>query len=155
MERALEALQFHFRNGDTWVVNHQDISDLWIGRVTTSYGRIKGGKMTIIHPCKSFKAEFKPDADAVDPESTQLSTVTSGMFERVTHYQDIEKIDILFGDERGSEQVYLPFKAKDVDGIDNVYQTSSISKDGRLHLVVDDTRTVIDVYGDTDKPGAV
>ena len=46
MERALEALKFHFRNGDTWTVHHQDISDLWIGRVTTSYGRIKGGHMT-------------------------------------------------------------------------------------------------------------
>lgn len=92
MERALEALKFHFRNGDTWTVHHQDISDLWIGRVTTSYGRIKGGHMTIIHPCKSFKAEFKPDADAIDPDTTQLSSVTSGMFERVTHYQDIEKL---------------------------------------------------------------
>ena len=148
MDRALEALKFYFRNGDTWEGHHQDISDLWIGLVTTSYGRIKGGKMTIIHPCKSFKAEFTPDADAVDPETTLLSSVTSGMFERVTHYQDIEKIDILFGDERGSEQIYLPFKAKDVDGIDNVYQTSSLSSDGKLHLVVDSERTVLDVYGD-------
>ncbi|MFC6165387.1 hypothetical protein ACFP3T_11960 [Lactiplantibacillus dongliensis] len=147
MERALEALKFYFRNGDTWVVNHQDISDLWIGRVTTSYGRIKGGKMTVIHPCHSFKAEFEPDADAVDPDTTYLSSVTSGMFERVTHYQDIEKLDILFGDERGSEQVYLPFKPKDVDGIDNIYQTSSIAKDGKLHLVVETDRTVLDVYG--------
>ncbi|KZU16086.1 hypothetical protein Nizo2264_0216 [Lactiplantibacillus plantarum] len=148
MERALEALKFHFRNGDTWTVHHQDISDLWIGRVTTSYGRIKGGHMTIIHPCKSFKAEFKPDADAIDPDTTQLSSVTSGMFERVTHYQDIEKIDILFGDERGSEQIYLPFKPRDADGIDNIYQTSSLASDGKLHLVVDDERTVFDVYGD-------
>ncbi|ETY74230.1 hypothetical protein [Lactiplantibacillus fabifermentans] len=148
MERALDALKFYFRNGDTWVVKHNDISDLWISRVTTSYGRIKGGKMTIIHPCKSFKAEFLPDADAVDPDATNLSSVTSGMFERVLQYQDIEKLDILFGDERGSERVYLPFKAKDVDGIDNVYQTSSMSKDGKLHLVVDDDRTVIDVYKD-------
>ncbi|BDZ30961.1 hypothetical protein RA086_07285 [Lactiplantibacillus sp. WILCCON 0030] len=148
MDRALEALKFYFRNGDTWVVNHKDISDLWISRVTTSYGRIKGGKMTIIHPCKSFKAEFEPDADAVDPDTTHLASVTSGMFERVTHFQDIEKVDILFGDERGSEQVYLPFKAKDVDGLDNVYQTSSLSTDGLLHLVVDAENTVLDVYGD-------
>jgi hypothetical protein len=104
--------------------------------------------MTIIHPCKSFKAEFKPDADAIDPDTTQLSSVTSGMFERVTHYQDIEKIDILFGDERGSEQIYLPFKPRDADGIDNIYQTSSLASDGKLHLVVDDERTVFDVYGD-------
>jgi len=147
MKQALEALKFYFRNGDTWEVHHQDISDLWIGRVTTSYGRIKGGEMTIIHPCKSFKAEFTPDADAVDANTTQLSSVTSGMFERVTHYQDIEKIDILFGDERPTEQIYLPFKPKDIDGIDNVYQTSSISNDGKLHLVVDSDRTVVDIYG--------
>ncbi len=147
MKQALEALKFYFRNGDTWEVHHQDISDLWIGRVTTSYGRIKGGEMTIIHPCKSLKAEFTPDADAVDPNTTQLSSVTSGMFERVTHYQDIEKIDILFGDERPTEQIYLPFKPKDIDGIDNVYQTSSISNDGKLHLVVDSDRTVVDIYG--------
>lgn len=150
MEHVLKSVKFYFRNGDTWTVSHKDFSDIWISRVTTSYGRIKGGKIEEIHPCKAFKADIMPDADHSD--ENDISTVQAGVFERVTKYQDIEKCEVQFGEEANLEEpimIYFPFKQKDGEGIDNLYQSSAISKkDGHLHIMIDRKKTVFDVYGD-------
>jgi len=41
-KHVFKELKFYFRNDDTWTVNHGEMRDVWISRVTTSYGRIKG-----------------------------------------------------------------------------------------------------------------
>lgn len=149
MEHVLQNVKFYFRNGDTWLVDHKDFSDIWISRVTTSYGRIDGGKIEEIHPCKSFRADIMPDADHAG-DNNSISAVQSGMFERITKYQDIEKCEVQFGEEAELEEpimIYFPFKQKDSEGIDNAYQTAEISKrDGHLHVIIDKHANVFDVY---------
>lgn len=42
MTREMTSFKFYFRNGETWTINREFIGDLWISKVTTSYGRING-----------------------------------------------------------------------------------------------------------------
>ncbi|WP_099974734.1 MULTISPECIES: hypothetical protein [Lactobacillaceae] len=148
-KHVFKELKFYFRNDDTWTVDHAEMSDVWISRVTTSYGRISGGRMQEIHPCKSFKIEILPEADYIKDADVSTAAMVDGMFNRVIKYQDIEKCEIVFEDEKDKEpmEIYFPFKAKDAEEIDNVYQTSAISKEnGKLYIVIDAEETVLDVY---------
>ncbi|GKQ42730.1 hypothetical protein RD055328_06530 [Companilactobacillus sp. RD055328] len=150
-KRVFKELKFYFRNGDTWTVDHKEMSDIWLARVTTSYGRINGGKMQEIHPCKSFKIEILKEAN-YQKETDKISMTTSvGMFDRVMNYQDIEKCDLIFDDVNTDEnlQIYFPFKAKNSEGLDNIYQTSAISKQNEnLYVVIDAKANVFDKYQD-------
>lgn len=98
-EHVFEQLIFHFRNGDEWTVEHDELADVWISRVTTSYGRIHGGQIQEIHPCKSFKVEILPEADHVKSSDINTGSLEMGMFGRATKYQDIEKMDLVFNAE--------------------------------------------------------
>ncbi|WP_390404494.1 hypothetical protein [Lacticaseibacillus jixiensis] len=143
---VFEQLVFHFRNGDEWNVSHKEMADIWISRVTTSYGRIHGGKIQEIHPCKSFKVEILPEADHVKSEDINTGSLELGMFGRATKYQDIEKMDLMFNNEKNIT-IYFPFKEKDASGLDNVYQSSKVSQaNGHLYIVIDPERTVDDDY---------
>ncbi|MCH4057384.1 hypothetical protein [Lapidilactobacillus gannanensis] len=146
---VFKELRFYFRNGDEWTVSHAEMADVWIARVTTSYGRINGtGRMQEIHPCKSFKIEILPEADHSKSTDINSGSLELGMFGRATKYQDIEKCDLVFEEaSRQPLQIYFPFKQKDVSGLDNVYQTSMISpKNGHLYVVIDADKTVFDVF---------
>ncbi|MCI1985942.1 MAG: hypothetical protein LKJ69_08540 [Lactobacillus sp.] len=147
-EHAFEQLVFHFRNGDEWTVSHKELADVWVSRVTTSYGRINGGKIQEIHPCKSFKVEILPEADHVKSTDINTGSLELGMFGRATKYQDIEKMDLIYDAAADNAiQIYFPFKQKDPSGLDNAYQTSKVStKDGHLYIVIDETHTVDDDY---------
>ncbi|ANJ69299.1 MULTISPECIES: hypothetical protein [Latilactobacillus] len=148
-QHVFKELKFYFRNGDAWTVSHKELNDIWISRVTTSYGRINGGPMQEIHPCKSFKAEILPEADHVKSEDINTGSLEMGMFGRATKYQDIEKLDLIFEDDqdRAPMQIYFPFKNKDNSGLDNIYQSSQISqKNGRLYIVIDAEHTIADMY---------
>lgn len=93
-EHVFEQLVFHFRNGDEWTVQHDELADVWISRVTTSYGRIHGGQIQEIHPCKSFKVEILPEADHVKSSDINTGSLEMGMFGRATKYQDLSLIHI-------------------------------------------------------------
>lgn len=146
-EHVFEQLVFHFRNGDEWTVQHDELTDVWISRVTTSYGRIHGGQIQEIHPCKSFKVEILPEADHVKSSDINTGSLEMGMFGRATKYQDIEKMDLVFDDQTKKQvQIYFPFKQKDPSGLDNEYQTSKLAKNGHLYIVIDAQHTVDDEY---------
>lgn len=149
-KRVFKELKFYFRNGDTWTINHKEMSDVWLARVTTSYGRIDGGKMQEIHPCKSFKIEILKEADYHKDSDSVSGSTAAGMFDRVMSYQDIQKCDLIFDDNDDDDmQIYFPFKAKDSEGLDNIYQTSAISKKNEnLYIVIDSKANVLDKYGE-------
>ena len=79
-----------------------------------------------------------------------------GMFDRAVKYPDIEKMDILYIDSENSdsvdimaqETVYFPYEAIDSDRIDNAYQSSFVSQDNVLYIVIDKEKTVKDIYKD-------
>ncbi|MFD1471331.1 hypothetical protein [Companilactobacillus mishanensis] len=150
-KHVFKELKFYFRNGDTWTVDHGEMSDVWISRVTTSFGRIEGGRMQEIHPCKRFRIEILPEADYIKDTDVSTAAMADGMFNRIIKYQDIEKLDIEFGPDENKEpmEIYLPFKQKDAEGLDNVYQSSAISKqNGNLYVAVDEDHSVYDLYKD-------
>lgn len=150
-KHVFKEIKFYFRNEDTWTVDHAEMSDVWISRVTTSFGRIEGGRIEEIHPCKSFKIEILPEADYIKDTDVSTAAMADGMFNRIIKYQDLKKLEIIFAPDENKEpmQVYLPFKQKDASGLDNAYQSSAISKkSGKLYLTVDKTKTVYDVYKD-------
>lgn len=143
---VFEQLVFHFRNGDAWTIAHSELADIWISRVTTSYGRIHGGQIQEIHPCKSFKVEILPEADHVKSTDINTGSLELGMFGRATKYQDIEKMDLVFSQDN-EIQIYFPFAQKDPNGLDNQYQTSKVgTKNGHLYVVIDPKATVEDEY---------
>lgn len=147
MEHVFKALKFYFRNGDDWVIDHDEFNDLWISRVTTSYGRIKGGPMKEIHPCKSFKADILPEADHASTKDINTGSLEMGMFGRAMKYQDIERCEIVFEGDQKPNEIYFPFKNKDSSGLDNIYQTSYISsKNGHLYIAIDAEKTVFELY---------
>ncbi|MFD1485846.1 hypothetical protein ACFQ5J_11475 [Lacticaseibacillus baoqingensis] len=145
-EHTFQQLVFHFRNGDEWTVAHDELADIWISRVTTSYGRINGGQIQEIHPCKSFRVEVLPQADHVKSSDINTGSLELGMFGRATKYQDIERMDLVFDADR-TNQIYFPFTAKDPSGLDNAYQTSQVDPiSGHLFIVIDPDHTVKDIY---------
>lgn len=150
-EHVFKKMRFYFRNGDQWEVAHDEMADIWLSRVTTSYGRINGqGRMQEIHPCKSFRVDILPQADHSQSLDINTGSLEMGMFERVTKYQDIEKCDLIFSDDadRKPLQIYFPFKQKDTSGLDNLYQSSVVSEqNGHLYIVIDAHDTVFDLYG--------
>lgn len=148
-EHTFEQLVFHFRNGDEWTVGHEELADIWISRVTTSYGRINGGRIQEIHPCKSFRVEILPQADHVKSSDINTGSLELGMFGRATKYQDIERMDLVLSADHSS-QIYFPFMAKDPSGLDNANQTSKVDPvSGHLFIVIDEAHTVQDIYPQT------
>lgn len=152
----MAALKFTFRNGETWTIKRENVGDLWIKQVTTSYGRIGGSNFQEIHPCESLRIEIRPEADHVHSNDINLGGIEAGMFSRVRKYQDIEMMDIMYTDEDHpksdvivqSDTIYFPYLALDTDGNDNKYQTSRISTDNNLYIVIDPEKTVEDIYTD-------
>lgn len=148
MAREMSALKFFFRNGETWTIERRYIGDLWIKQITTSYGRINGSEFVEIHPCAGFKIEIYQEGDHVATSDINLGGLELGMFNRAIKYQDIERMEILFRTGR-PDLVYFPYKDKDQEGLDNVYQSTKISeKTKNLYIVIDPDKNVNDVYGE-------
>ena len=147
----MSGLRFIFRNGETWTIDRKLIGDLWIKKVTTSFGRINGSEFQEIHPCESLRIEIFPEADHVMSEDINLGGLELGMFERVQKYSDIEMMDILYyGTDDATiklaDRIYFPYQAEDEDGNDNHYQSSKIGPRGHLYIVIDPTHAVDDLY---------
>ncbi|MFL2117140.1 hypothetical protein ACEN4P_05855 [Marinilactibacillus psychrotolerans] len=155
MKKVMCALKFIFRNGETWTIERKHIGDLWIKQVTTSFGRIGENDFQEIHPCESLKIEITREADSVNSNDINLGGLEAGMFNRVKQFQDIEMMDILYRDRINGDKpvsvdkdrIYFPYKALDVDGHDNQYQSSMISDENKLYIVIDPDKTVQDIYG--------
>lgn len=146
----MTSFKFYFRNGETWTVRKENIGDLWIKQITTSFGRINGSDFVKINPCAGFKIEIFEEADHVLTDDINLGGLESGMFERALKYEDIEKMDINF-DDKTADQIYFPYLDKGTpgqEGLDNQHQTTQLGKDGSLYIVIDPTQTVTEVYGD-------
>ncbi|MDN6295793.1 MAG: hypothetical protein L0L57_02360 [Alkalibacterium sp.] len=156
MKKIMCALRFIFRNGETWTVKRENIGDLWIKQVTTSFGRINEGEFEEIHPCESFRIEILNEADHVNSNDINKGGLEAGMFARVKQFKDIEKMDILYRDTKNGEKrmnfekdtIYFPYAALDTDGHDNAHQTSVVL-DETLYIVVDPEKTVSEIYPET------
>ena len=153
MKKVMCALRFVFRNGETWTVKRDQIGDLWIKQVTTSFGRIGDGEFEEIHPCESLKIEIQKEADHVNSNDINKGGLEAGMFARVKQFQDIEKMDILYRDNKNGEKrmnvekdtIYFPYEALDTDGHDNAFQSSAVMNE-TLYIVIDPKQTVLEVY---------
>ena len=146
MAREMKALKFYFRNGETWTIERRYIGDLWIKQITTSFGRIHGSEFVEIHPCAGFKIEIFQEGDHVATHDINLGGLELGMFARALKYEDIERMEILY--RNGTpDLVYFPYKDKDTEGLDNVYQSTKISeKTKSLYIVIAPNQTDDDVY---------
>ncbi len=157
MKKVMRSLRFIFRNGETWTIKREHIGDLWIKQVTTSYGRIGNSDFQEIHPCESLRIEIAQEADHVNSNDINLGGIESGMFARVAKFQDIEMMDILYQDEDHpksdvivqADRIYFPYKAlAETDGNDNEFQSSFVSADEKLYIVIDPEKDVKDIYPD-------
>lgn len=148
MSKVMTSLKFYFRNGETWTVDRRHIGDLWIKKVTTSFGRINGGDFVEIHPCEAFKIEIYPEGDHVATQDINLGGLELGMFARAVKYEDIEYMDINY--HTGTpDRVYFPYADKTSEGLDNLHQSTKISEANKcLYIVIDPTQTVDDLYAD-------
>ncbi len=150
MSKEMNSFKFYFRNDETWTIKREHIGDLWISKVTTSYGRINGSDFQKINPCEGLKIEIFQEADHVQTDDINLGGLELGMFSRAVKYQDIEKMSINF-DDGSSDLIYFPYKDKVTlgqEGLDNTYQTTKISADNKLYIVIDAEKIVTDVYSD-------
>ncbi|MGO3733447.1 MAG: hypothetical protein ACTJHC_09760 [Vagococcus sp.] len=150
MTKEMKNFKFYFRNGETWTIEREFIGDLWISKITTSFGRINGSDFQKINPCDGIKIEIFNEADHVKSDDINSGGLELGMFARALKYQDIEKMSIHF-DDNTSDLIYFPYKDKGTpgqEGLDNMYQTTKISKENTLYIVIDADKTVEDVYSD-------
>ena len=70
------------------------------------------------------------------------------MFERARKFEDIERMEIIYRAGH-PDSVYFPYKDKDNEGLDNVYQSTKVSeKTKSLYIVIDPNQNVDDVYGE-------
>lgn len=151
MDKEMTGLKFYFRNGETWTINREFIGDLWIKQITTSYGRIHGGDFQLIHPCAGFKIEIFPEADSVQTDDINLGGLELGMFNRALKYEDIEKMEMLHAPDEAPDLIYFPYLDKATpgqEGLDNQYQTTKVSTNNYLYIVISPEQTVQEVYHD-------
>lgn len=154
MNKEVMALKMMFKNGETWTINKDLIGDLWIKQISKSFGRIGDSDFQEIFPCESLKIEIFPEADKTNSSDINLGGLETGMFERAVKNPDIEKMDILYKDSKkadstdviAKETVYFPYEAIDSDRIDNAYQSSFISKENKLYIVIDKDKTAEEIY---------
>lgn len=146
----MTSFRFYFRNKETWTINRENIGDLWIKQITTSFGRINGGDFEKINPCEAFRIEILEEADHVQTDDINLGGLELGMFERALKYQDIEKMAISF-DDASEDLIYFPYEDKGTpgqEGLDNKFQSTKISTDGKLYIVINPDQNVADIYKD-------
>lgn len=156
MKKEVMALKMMFKNGETWTINKDYIGDLWIKHISKSFGRIGDSELQEIFPCESLKIEIFPEADEVNSSDINLGGLEMGMFDRAVKDPDIEKMDVLYKDSEKTnsmdivaiETIYFPYEAIDSDRIDNAYQSSFVSKENVLYIVIDKEKTAKDIYKD-------
>lgn len=156
MKKEVMALKMMFKNGETWTINKDYIGDLWIKHISKSFGRIGDSELQEIFPCESLKIEIFPEADEVNSSDINLGGLEMGMFDRAVKDPDIEKMDVLYKDSEktnsmdivATETIYFPYEAIDSDRIDNAYQSSFVSKENVLYIVIDKEKTAKDIYKD-------
>ncbi|MDO5742700.1 MAG: hypothetical protein Q4Q13_07090, partial [Vagococcus sp.] len=111
MTKQMTALKFFFRNGETWTIKRENIGDLWIKQISTSFGRINGSDFQKINPCEALRIEILEEADHVQTDDINLGGLEMGMFARALKYEDIEKMAIVF--DNGTEDlIYFPYEDK-------------------------------------------
>lgn len=146
----MTALKFFFRNGETWTIKRENIGDLWIKQISTSFGRINGSDFQKINPCEALRIEILEEADHVQTDDINLGGLEMGMFARALKYEDIEKMAIVF--DNGTEDlIYFPYEDKMTEGqegLDNKHQTTKIGKNKNLYIVIDPKETVETLYQD-------
>ncbi len=150
MTKQMTGFRFYFRNNETWTIQRENIGDLWIKQITTSFGRIHGGDFQKINPCEGFKIEIFEEADHVKTDDINLGGLELGMFERALKYQDIEKMVIIFDDGK-EDLIYFPYEDKGTpgqEGLDNKFQTTKVSAAKKLYIVIDPVNTVDDIYAE-------
>lgn len=147
MENNIKTFQFHFRNGGQWEVPIDLIGDVWISRVSTSFGRINGkGPMVKIHPAKSIQIEILPDADTIEVSADiNHGSLETGMFETVVRNDDIEWLTIIW-DNGDADEMYFPYEPSFKHGKDNVHMTAKIEENRHLYIVIDEEKNVDEVY---------
>ncbi|EST89979.1 hypothetical protein K5X77_01965 [Vagococcus lutrae] len=150
MTKQMTALKFFFRNGETWTIKRENIGDLWIKQISTSFGRINGSDFQKINPCEALRIEILEEADHVQTDDINLGGLEMGMFARALKYEDIEKMAIVF--DNGTEDlIYFPYEDKMTEGqegLDNKHQTTKIGKNKNLYIVIDPKETVETLYQD-------
>ncbi|UQF71008.1 hypothetical protein M2901_09680 [Vagococcus lutrae] len=150
MTKQMTALKFFFRNGETWTIKRENIGDLWIKQISTSFGRINGSDFQKINPCEALRIEILEEADHVQTDDINLGGLEMGMFARALKYEDIEKMAIVF--DNGTEDlIYFPYEDKMTEGqegLDNKHQTTKIGKNKNLYIVIDPKETVETIYQD-------
>ena len=150
MTKQMTALKFFFRNGETWTIKRENIGDLWIKQISTSFGRINGSDFKKINPCEALRIEILEEADHVQTDDINLGGLEMGMFARALKYEDIEKMAIVF--DNGTEDlIYFPYEDKMTEGqegLDNKHQTTKIGKNKNLYIVIDPKETVETLYQD-------
>lgn len=144
MARAITTFKFVFHNGGEWEVPVELIGDIWIKRVSTSIGRIRGGNIVEIHPAQAFRIEILPNADTVKVDDINKGALEVGIFETIVKNNDIELLKITW-DNQDEEEIYFPFDTVEESGTENKYMTSKI-QDKKLYIVIDENNTVEDIY---------
>lgn len=144
MARELTGFKFVFHNGGEWEVPVGLIGDLWIKRVSTSIGRIRGGKIAEIHPAQAFRIEILPNADTVKVDDINKGALEVGIFETIVKNNDIELLKVTW-DEKEEEEIYFPFDTIEESGTENKFMTAKI-QDKKLYIVIDENNTVEDIY---------
>ncbi|XJS09681.1 hypothetical protein ACF3NG_05895 [Aerococcaceae bacterium WGS1372] len=144
MTRTITALKFIFHNGGEWEVPVDLIGDMWIKRVSTSIGRIRGGEIVEIHPAQAFRIEILPNADTVKVDDINKGALEVGIFETIVKNNDIELLRITW-DNQDEEEIYFPFETADESGTENKFMTAKII-DKKLYIVIDENNTVEDIY---------
>lgn len=125
MARAITTFKFVLHNGGEWEVPLELIGDIWIKRVSTSIGRIRGGNIVEIHPAQAFRIEILPNADTVKVDDINKGALEVGIFETIVKNNDIELLKITW-DNQDEEEIYFPFDTVEESGTENKYMTSKI-----------------------------
>ena len=142
--RAITTFKFVFHNGGEWEVPVELIGDIWIKRVSTSIGRIRGGNIVEIHPAQAFRIEILPNADTVKVDDNNKGALEVGIFETIVKNNDIELLKNTW-DNQDEEEIYFPFDTVEESGTENKYMTSKI-QDKKLYIVINENNTVEDIY---------
>ena len=145
----MKQIELIFENCERITFEANDIGRIHIGPIKTVIDRVAINSITEQHICRDFWAEIHKDAD-IPYFPFDDETMVKKKFERITDFDDITWIRVVFND--GTErEIAVEWRDEYPDKewtVNNLNQHSYISKCGHLYILISPKyKAIYDVFG--------
>ena len=152
MHDGLRSITFHLENCETITILRKWIGDFYLSGIDTIIERIGCNYIGKYKLAKKFAIEIFKGANKEKYAPFGIEGEETTKFKRLTTYADISQIELEFDDEEESYTYVINYQSTEEEGSglgsENINQTSKISTLGHLYIVIEEGKTVEDIFPD-------